>query len=495
MASLSHTGLQPTRVNVGLLDFGFESYSTSFTLLSHRHLCITVDDNAAVYIDGRLEGKCTKEKTTNETTSGVLVLGQDQDKPHGGFREDFSFSGAIIDFHLFSRAINPAEVFAMAQCRKPIPDSFVSQVSDWVFSNVSQSTIARKELCKHIPGFFMFVMRIKPKDVSEQCRKINGRIPTMEDTKVMTIALRKYLETQNDFVKLYTPISGSRTNASGVSCLSHNVIWENGSFLSITQKSTPCYSDFHNFVCSIKSGTTIKLFGLQGKIKHVADSLYHFDFSGGKHFLRGFQKSFISAENNKWCLYLLLNATSPVGCTDTSSDFPPVGRRLWSMASNESIRMTLSGCKEDQFTCDSGYCISLTNRCDALQHCNDGSDEDNCGVIRMKMEQYRSVTSVPFNSLQVEAIFELLKVTDINLIRNNFDASLSLRLSWTDERLQFFNLPPNASSSWKLQQLYYFWQPEVLLRPVENDDKAKLKNIKVRRLCDGKPGIYDIWEG
>lgn len=493
MASLPHAGLLPTRVHVVVLSYEYIVYDTPVTLLRRRHLCLTVDESVAVYLDGRLALKHRKERAANSTASGVLMLGQDQDKPHGGFQEDESFSGAIIDFHLFSRALSPAEVLAMAQCREPPTDSLVSQASDWVFNNVSESTIARKELCKHIPTFFLFMMKIKPKDVPEQCSKINGRMPVLEDTEALTIGLRNYFEAQNDFVKKYIPISATRPNTSELSCWILKVVWENGNYLNTKLEPIQCSYDFRVFVCAVKKETTIKLLGLPEKIRHVADSVYHLHWGNGKHFLRGIQKSFISAENNKWCLYLRINSVSPVACTDTPSDFPPLGRKLWTVGNKESVRMTLSGCRKDQFTCDSGHCISLINRCDSLQNCKDRSDEGNCGVIRMEHEQYTSVTSVPFNSLQVEAIIELVTVTEINLTGNNFVASLCLRLSWTDERLQFFNLPPNASSSRKLR-LYSLWQPEVVLRSVKND-KAKLKTAKVRRVCDGEPGVYNMWEG
>ena len=41
--------------------------------------------------------------------------------------------------------------------------------------------------------------------------------------------------------------------------------------------------------------------------------------------------------------------------------------------------MKLTGCLEDEFTCDDGqWCIKLTKRCDNLSNCRDKSDEIDC---------------------------------------------------------------------------------------------------------------------
>ena len=37
-----------------------------------------------------------------------------------------------------------------------------------------------------------------------------------------------------------------------------------------------------------------------------------------------------------------------------------------------------ASCRDDQFTCQSGQCISRLGRCDGQRNCGDGSDEFNC---------------------------------------------------------------------------------------------------------------------
>ena len=452
-------------------------------------MCLTVAEDAAIYLDGRLALETRKERPTNKTVMGTLILGQDQDKPNGGYDKEASFSGMIVDFHFFSRVLSSEEVLAMAGCREPPSDSFVSLGSNWVLRNVSVSSIARKEMCKEKARFFLFTMSIFLPDILKECRKVNGYVPGVEEKKAIKQDLRMQLERFHAYIKLFILINCTQTKDSQLSCLTLRIIWDDGDYINTDVKLIKKYTYFPHFMCGVKDGATLKLLGLPKKIQRTTDSVYTLNMQEGKLILRGVRRSFILYENRKWCLYLI-NTTNHVACTNTPSNFPPMGRKLWSFT-NETITITLSGCKEDQFTCDTGHCISLNSRCDTLKNCKDGSDEDNCNVIRIENTQRRSVTGVPFKPLQVEAIVDLISVPKIHLSDNNFVSALWLRLSWTDERLQFFNLLPDS----RKLSLNNMWRPEVVLSPVNGDSKARLESAKVRRVCDGEPVVYSMGEG
>ena len=40
-----------------------------------------------------------------------------------------------------------------------------------------------------------------------------------------------------------------------------------------------------------------------------------------------------------------------------------------------NITVKVTGCAEDEFTCDDGQCIDINTRCDQIINCRDESDE------------------------------------------------------------------------------------------------------------------------
>ena len=49
----------------------------------------------------------------------------------------------------------------------------------------------------------------------------------------------------------------------------------------------------------------------------------------------------------------------------------------------DDIQLTLSQCYPGKFTCDSGQCIPLQQRCNIELNCEDQSDENNCSGLKL----------------------------------------------------------------------------------------------------------------
>lgn len=63
-----------------------------------------------------------------------------------------------------------------------------------------------------------------------------------------------------------------------------------------------------------------------------------------------------------------------------------------------SLTLKLSGCSEDQFTCDDGQCVDINSRCDQINDCRDESDEHGCQLLVLNNGYNREVP--PFTTVE-----------------------------------------------------------------------------------------------
>ena len=61
---------------------------------------------------------------------------------------------------------------------------------------------------------------------------------------------------------------------------------------------------------------------------------------------------------------------------------------MCSQADTYTARLVLTACLQWQFTCDSGHCVDMEERCDGRTNCRDGSDEKNCRIVHVEREKY-----------------------------------------------------------------------------------------------------------
>ena len=63
-----------------------------------------------------------------------------------------------------------------------------------------------------------------------------------------------------------------------------------------------------------------------------------------------------------------------------------------------NLTLKLSGCLEDEFTCNDGQCIDINTRCDQINDCRDESDEQECQLLVLNKGYNREVP--PFSTVR-----------------------------------------------------------------------------------------------
>ena len=127
----------------------------------------------------------------------------------------------------------------------------------------------------------------------------------------------------------------------------------------------------------------------------------------------------------------------------------PVGRNTWTVNtgicdnSGESISASLTPCKNNQFTCNSGKCTDLEYRCDIYHDCEDGEDEEGCVLLELS-DDYKSQVAprhlqkgVPW---PIYLSVEIVSFPEILAVDQRVRVVFILSLRWYDSRLEFQNL-------------------------------------------------------
>ena len=108
-------------------------------------------------------------------------------------------------------------------------------------------------------------------------------------------------------------------------------------------------------------------------------------------------------------------------------DALPIGRHNWKINNNVCNQgitnvqsLLFSSCKEEQFTCDDGKCLEITQRCNNIEaivffinvffinikkffkDCDDVSDEKNCQIIAIDEEKYLRSKPPPSDSMDTK---------------------------------------------------------------------------------------------
>ena len=145
------------------------------------------------------------------------------------------------------------------------------------------------------------------------------------------------------------------------------------------------------------------------------------------------------------------------------------------------VELKMSGCKDGNFTCSDGQCVSMTERCDQVPNCRDHSDEKGCQVLFLEEGYNKRVPPVGKNEegkltpAPVKVSLALLKVVDIKEEEYSIELQFQITLEWKEIRASYHNLKPetylNALSLGEIESL---WLPLVVYTNTDQQETTRL---------------------
>ena len=103
----------------------------------------------------------------------------------------------------------------------------------------------------------------------------------------------------------------------------------------------------------------------------------------------------------------------------------------------------MSGCQENEFTCNDGQCVSMDQVCNQLPNCRDKSDERNCKILVLEDGYNKNVPPIPtkaHDKVNISVSIDLLKLVDIDEDDYSIEIQFKINLQWKENRATYHNL-------------------------------------------------------
>ena len=150
------------------------------------------------------------------------------------------------------------------------------------------------------------------------------------------------------------------------------------------------------------------------------------------------------------------------------------------------LMLTLTGCRDEEFTCKNGDCVPMETRCDGKVDCEDTSDEEDCTLAVILPSYNREMNPPPTkgesraNVVLAVSVEEILKVDEIGQV---FHVKYILSSTWIDIGLTYHHLKVNPDQNILSEvEKSSIWTPKVIFANTKATETSLLDSDSLIRI-------------
>ena len=377
---------------------------------------------------------------------------------------------------------------------------------EWVLHGQARiETVDQKTTCRGKSYTNLFYTRFEDWEACmRHCEKLGSRVASvsnMRDWLKLQKSLKEdlYDKGQNT-MSLWLPISDQRRESEWRDFYTENLIqnythpWigsgpiggsqQNCAYLRDENRWSDTSCSNPNIACMCTQDPEIDL-QLKGSLPNMMiDRNYKLtsdDQEKRKIRFQGLTQTSITYDN-KAELWIGNMADSNITITSSASHASFIlGKQNWTskghkQGDNFVTELKMSGCQKGEFTCNSGKCITMEERCNQKFDCRDESDERNCRVLVLNDGYNKRLP--PKNtgdSVDVNVSMDILRLVDIDENDYSIKIQFEITLVWKEIRATYHNLKIedslNALEETDIEQL---WLPKVVYENTDQKETTRL---------------------
>ena len=473
---------------------------------------VVVEGKASVTVNSESFGPfsfCWRDdcRKLRREARGNLILGQDQDSVGEMFDAEVNFSGILCKFELYfgHHEQSLREDFHTCKPTTKWEPDISSANSNWMRRNIVLRPINSSELCSsrnYDDTLQLFEHSATASEMLTLCDKFGGKIIEESDFHRARIFMNHFARHRNYSYRRFHITVRNResetTEGNPDECKGFLYVWNNQTQdLTVSNKTWRCSIPFFHNICKFKKSLTYRLMGATTTLVNLFDEEFRLFYSRGQTYLQGLHRSRIIRREQNFVLVSFKNRNATI-TTPRTNNFFPIGRHGWilSQEANQqtAIQLTLTLCSESQFTCDSGECIELKNRCNVVSDCQDKSDERNCKVFHFDEANQLIGQQRPERPLKIGAEFTIKYCSAVRASSGDVVLYTTFVLKWSDDRVSFLNV-----YDWyhyiPVENLEKVWRPRFQLAPIKDGYEPKASIMQVSSSQKPTRKVIGSYEG